>query len=170
MPSTNVYRDMLLWTGWTSGPVTTGGTVQGSLPNPLRTVSNLLTFNTTTGTLTIILPTLPAVVNGNYTGWAVKVEAVLECISPNTVPLKSLPVYLSMHPQNHLCTTYFEDADWGNFISYGGANVTAQTMLNGAYTAGTFDVQFFTGGVNFNNQYNTPLNSKIHLSVDMVAY
>jgi len=158
---------MLLWQNWTPGLFTTGGTVIGGNPNPPYSIGGLLSLDPTSGTLTVTLPTLPS---SGYSGWALRLEATMEGVSPNAEPVAYTPANVALSPSVHNCTTYFEDADWGNFVSYSGANVTATTRLNGAYGPGSFQLNILTGGVLIMNQYQTPLNRKIHLLVDLVAY
>lgn len=162
----NVYRDMLLWTGWNPGMVTTGGTVVGANPNPTVSPAGLLALDPTTGIITVTLPALPT----GFSGWATKIEATLEGISIPASPVIYTPLNVAIKTVGHTGTTYFEDADWGNFVSYSNGNITATTRMHGAYSAGSIQFVMFTAGVRNMDQYQVRLNTKLHFMVDLVAY
>jgi hypothetical protein len=162
----NVLRDFLVWQTFTPGVITTGGTVSGSIVNPMISISNLLSINTTSGNISFALPAVPT----GFSAWACKLEATIEGISPTAIPNTIQPMYASLWLASSAGTILFNDSDWGNFIAYSGNNSTLFTKAHFACNPGTVVFQIDTSGIAIINSAQQSLNRKIHFAVDAVAY
>lgn len=161
-----VLRDFLVWQNFTPGPVTTGGTVAGSVVNPAQSIGGVLAIDPVSGNITLTLPAPPA----GTTGWAVVLKATVEGISPAAVPSQVQPMYTSFAFVSSTGTVNFNDSDWGNFIALSSGSQTVTTEARLACLPGTVIYTINTAAIMTINSAQQSTNRKLHFTVDAVAY